>query len=271
MKRIEFFKPQKTISVSVTGQSCSLNCAHCGRHFLKSMIPIETAFEEAEKRKAKSCLISGGCDSRGRVPINHSISEEVAKIKKNRTINMHIGMLEDFELDEVCKLADVISLDIPASTKVVREVYGLNYECEDYINLYNKLRSKIKVVPHICVGLTDSHILEEETVLLEKFAIIKPESLCYIIFTPIAGTRFENKKPPESVYVETIFKKTFELLPETGIYLGCMRPGGSYRQEIDVKAVEAGVKGIVMPSRKAIKRAEEMGLEIIWKDECCAF
>ena len=154
-RQIEFFKPNRTLPVSITGQSCSLNCAHCGGHFLKAMVPIGQALKEAEKRQTSSCLVSGGCDKKGRVPIIDSKEEEAARLKNDYKINMHVGMLEDFEIDEVCKLADVISLDIPVSTSVIREVYGLNYERDDYINLYSKLRAKTKVVPHICVGLTD--------------------------------------------------------------------------------------------------------------------
>lgn len=270
-RQIEFFKPQKTLPVSVTGQSCSLNCAHCGGHFLKAMVPIEEALKEAEKRKVSSCLISGGCDKKGRVPIGKPRAEEAAYLKKDYKINMHVGMLEDYDIDEVCRLADVISLDIPVSTKVIREVYGLDYERDDYINLYSKLRAKTKVVPHICLGLTDSPELEDENILLEKLSEIKPDNLCYIIFTPVAGTLFENKKPPVAAKVQTIFKKTVEVLSETRIYLGCMRPGGKYRDEIDIAAVEAGLDGIVMPSKKAIERVKELGIESVWKQECCVF
>lgn len=272
MKReIEFFKPQKTLPISTTGQTCSLDCAHCGGHFLKAMVPIDTAFEEIRKRQSKSCLISGGCDSKGKVIMNPSALESVAQLKNNCIINMHTGMLEDSEIEEVCRLAHVISLDIPVSAKVIKEVYGLKYELKDYINLYRKLSRRIKVVPHICLGLADSPELEEEGALLDEIAVIKPERLCYIIFTPVAGTRFENRKPPEILLVEKVFKRTSEIMPDTLILLGCMRPRGEYRDAVDVKAVETGVHGIVMPSRKAVERAEELGIKIIWKDECCAF
>jgi len=50
-----------------------------------------------------------------------------------------------------------------------------------------------------------------------------------------------------------------------------MRPSGKYRDEIDVKAVETGIHGVVMPSKKAIERAKELGIEIVWKQECCVF
>lgn len=270
-KLIEFYKPQETIPISITGQYCALDCAHCGGHFLKAMVPINMAFEEIRKRKSKSCLISGGCNANGKVPCISSAQKEIAGFRNNHKINMHVGMIEDTEIDEVCGLADVISLDIPVSTRVVRDVYGLQYEYKDYISLYNKLRRKTAVVPHICLGLTDSPELKDEIALLEELAIIKPEKLCYIIFTPVAGTKFESKKPPKISAVSEFFKKTRTVLPDTQFYLGCMRPGGIYRDEIDVKAVEAGAQGIVMPSRKAVKGAQELGMEIIWKYECCSF
>ena len=59
-------------------------------------------------------------------------------------------------------------------------------------------------------------------------------------------------------------------LPDTWIALGCMRPHGRYRQQLDELAVRAGVNAIVNPTRAAERAAEAAGLSITLGDECCA-
>jgi uncharacterized radical SAM superfamily protein len=58
-------------------------------------------------------------------------------------------------------------------------------------------------------------------------------------------------------------------LPDTPIHLGCMRPGGRYRRELDPLAVRAGVNKIVNPAPAAVQLAAEFGLSVRWENECC--
>ena len=58
-------------------------------------------------------------------------------------------------------------------------------------------------------------------------------------------------------------------LPKTIINLGCMRPRGSYRQELDQIALNCGVNKIVLPSRSAKNKALEMNLKVKESKECC--
>jgi uncharacterized radical SAM superfamily protein len=53
------------------------------------------------------------------------------------------------------------------------------------------------------------------------------------------------------------------------LYVGCMRPKGRYRDELDPLAVEAGVNVVVSPSRPARQRAEQLGLVQHRMRECC--
>jgi uncharacterized radical SAM superfamily protein len=57
--------------------------------------------------------------------------------------------------------------------------------------------------------------------------------------------------------------------PDKPLYLGCMRPRGRYRLELDPLAVRAGVNVIVNPAREAVRLAEELGLRITRGRECC--
>jgi len=67
-KPFVFVKPYNTSSVSLTGQACSLECRHCGRHFLKNMVTIDKIPEKG-MGKFKSLLISGGLDEDLQVPV----------------------------------------------------------------------------------------------------------------------------------------------------------------------------------------------------------
>jgi len=76
---IEFDYPLDTALISLTGRACALDCAHCGRHYLQHMTPIW----EAKIGQATSCLISGGCDAEGRVPVTEHLAQ-VAALRDGR-------------------------------------------------------------------------------------------------------------------------------------------------------------------------------------------
>lgn len=52
------------------------------------------------------------------------------------------------------------------------------------------------------------------------------------------------------------------------VLLGCMRPRG--RWQLEVESIKAGVAGVAMPSARTVEWAEESGLHIEWRRECCA-
>lgn len=61
------------------------------------------------------------------------------------------------------------------------------------------------------------------------------------------------------------------MFPGTPIHLGCMRPGGAWRREADVLAIDAGVDLIVRPAPAAVEHARAQGISIVETDECCVF
>jgi uncharacterized radical SAM superfamily protein len=93
------------------------------------------------------------------------------------------------------------------------------------------------------------------------------KSVVLNVFMPTSGTGLENVTPPPLDDVRGVVRKarkTFE-----NVYIGCMRPGGSYRKKLDVLAVEEGVDRIVNPAKTARDLAKEKNLSIDWKKECC--
>src|SRR5512138_3521678 len=75
--RTQLFCSQSNLfpTVSVTGNSCALNCKHCGGKVLKTMHPAVSPKELLELGRklvvegAKGVLVSGGCQPDGSVPL----------------------------------------------------------------------------------------------------------------------------------------------------------------------------------------------------------
>lgn len=261
-------KPQQTESISVTGAACALQCAHCGGHYLSKMTPLE-ALQVEEDIKGTSCLISGGCDLTGKVNVMDKL-EQLSRIKGDRRYNFHVGLLEEEEIKRLAPLADVVSFDFLGDNRTIRETLKLeNKSVEDYIKCYRLLRKYCKqVAPHICVGLHGGQ-LSGEREAVRRLAEEGLERLIFIVFMPTKNTEYESCRPPEVEEVTALLAETRALLPNIPLTLGCMRPPGNYRAELDLAAVENGINGIVQPTPKALERAQELGLSIKNTWECC--
>lgn len=261
---IGFDYPLRTLAVSLTGTDCELDCAHCGGHYLKSMVPVW----RANPQGAESCLVSGGCDTRGRVPVTSHL-DEVSRLRAGRIMNWHVGLIGQAEAEVIAPYVDVISFDFVGDDETIREVYGLEAGVGDYVAAYELLRSYATVVPHITVGLKGGRIAGEYEALdiLEELGL---EALTFIVFIPTPGTQYSDREPPRPEEVVDLLVEARLRFPGVPIQLGCMRPRGKYRDRLDPLAVRAGVNVIVSPSRGAVTVAEELGLMVERREECCA-
>jgi uncharacterized radical SAM superfamily protein len=263
---IRFDRPARTLPVSLTGIHCALDCAHCGGHYLKHMRPIWKVDGDTDDHT--SYLISGGCDPAGRVPIGQRL-EQVAALKPGRRLNWHVGLIEEKELLRIAPYVDVVSFDMVGDCETAREVYGLDASPDDYLRTLEMLRRHVPVVPHLTLGLRGGRISGERAAL-RAMSELGLNVLTLILFIPTEGTAYADRPPLPLPDVADLLLEARHLLPETQIYLGCMRPWGTYRQTVDELAVRAGLNAIVNPTRTAEKVAAEMGLEITWGDECCS-
>lgn len=265
---IEFDIPHDTMAVTLTGHYCSLNCAHCGGHYLKGMNTIDEAREKLTLEDNTSLLISGGCDKLGAVDFNKEM-EFIKEVKeKSKKINMHVGLIEKDEIDKIAEFADCVSFDFVVDEETIKEVYGLKRTASDYIETYKNLKSKVKVIPHICIGLKGGEVTGEYEALkvLKELGI---DGLVFIVFIPTPGTQYGDRKPPELEKVVEILAKARVDFPKIPIHLGCMRPKGKIRAQIEHYAVQCGVNKVVNPTTYGIKKAEELGLNIKYGRECC--
>lgn len=288
--------PTKTKPLSVTGGDCALNCSHCGKHYLKGMQSLETALGTAcaiapkaaldtsseaalgqvnrcgqGAEKPQSYLISGGCTSQGKVPILPHINR-LHHLKGTSRLNVHPGLVNKEEARALAAVADVASFDFVGNTDIIQQVYGLNKKVSDYISSYRYLVESFgvnRVVPHITIGLAKGEVTNEA----EAVRILASEGisrLVLLVFRPTPGTRFGRIEPPVLEDVAAILAQIRTIIPWVPVYLGCMRPGGNYRNNLDSIAVKCGINKIVQPAKSFQPAAKQLGLEIIYEEECCS-
>lgn len=267
---IEFDYLEETEVITLTGKNCTLDCAHCGGHYLVGMKTVDEVSQGSTNGSTngkRSCLISGGCNSQGKVPFLHQLSF-IKELKRGRRLNFHVGLVNETEADNLRGLADVVSFDFVGDDDTIQEVYGLECRVEDYLKSYRLLRNRVKVLPHICIGLKGGEFSGEYRALdiLEKEGI---DGLVFIVFVPTPGTRYAQKSPPSLEKVIRFLAEARLRFPNKPIYLGCMRPKGRYRQELDLAAVRCGVNKIVIPTKAAVELAKELGLKVRRGEECC--
>lgn len=268
-QEIEWVNPVRTAVLSVTGGACELGCAHCGGHYLKHMLPIGRWRELVSAERVSSCLVSGGCDRRGRVPVTAHI-DTIRELGASCRLNLHLGLAHEEDVVELAPLSPVVSFDLVADDATIQEVYGLEASAGDFLSTYAMLRRHVRVVPHICIGLRGGEP-SGEVEALRALARLGVEAIIFIVFTPTPGTPYESHEPPDPEFAARVMAQARVMFPATPIYLGCMRPRGSYRDILDKLAVRAGVNRIVAPSTAAREVAEALGLSARWREECCAF
>ena len=262
---IAFVYPLDTALISLTGDQCALQCAHCGGHYLRHMQPVW----EARVDGATSALISGGCDATGCVPVA-SYLERIRTIRPGRRLNWHVGLIDEPTMQQIAPYVDVISFDVVGDCETIRAVYGYDKGPADYAATYRTLRRYAHVVPHITIGLHGGQ-LGHERPAMDLLAENGLDTLVFIVFIPTPGTPYAGCPPPQTQEVALLLAEARQRFPSIPIHLGCMRPRTSYRALLDPLAVRAGVNVIVSPSREARSMATSLGLQAIETRECCVF
>ena len=268
---IYFDYPIQTESITLTGQSCALDCAHCGGHYLKGMRTVEGIQAQGSldsNYPFRSALISGGCTPEGKVPFTQQL-EFLHKLKQDVHLNFHVGLLDGDEIPLLKDLADVVSFDFVADRETIQEVYGLERGFEDYRRVYLALREIVPVMPHITLGLRGGKWGGEEQAVdaLQELGL---DGLIFNVFIPTPETRYAQRQPLPVEEVISFLAQARTRLPDIPLALGCMRPKGRYRQVLDEAAVSLGLNRLVMPTPGARRRAAELKLRVIRGEECCA-
>jgi hypothetical protein len=222
---------------------------------------------EAEPDGSTSCLISGGCDPTGRVPVL-AHRERVRAWREGRTMNWHVGFVSEAEMEAIAPWVDVVSFDFVGDDATIREVYGLDRVVDDYVETYRLLRRTARTLPHVTIGLRGG-TLGHELPAFERLQELGVDGLVLLVFIPTPGTRYADREPPTPEIVADLLVEARLRFPDKPLYLGCMRPRGRYRDGLDPLAVRAGINVIVSPSRPARLLAADLGLATRQIRECC--
>ncbi len=266
------------VSVSVTGTECALACEHCKTHVLEGMTALPrfdgSLFDlccELAQRGARGVLISGGCDKSGRVPLlRHLPGLSRARRELGLTIRVHPGLPDE---ETVAGLAEVgidgAMVDIIGDNATIHEVYHLSATTSDYDAMLDRLeRYGVPAVPHIILGLHFGQ-MRGEWAALDMIARHARRFLVVVILMPLTGTPMVGVTPPPVPEIAGFFARARCSLPDTPVMLGCARPLGRIKSEIDRAAVDAGLNGIAYPAEGLVAYAQSRGLKPKFVDACC--
>lgn len=263
---IQFVYPSATKTVSLSGGGCALDCSHCNKHYIKQMDTLDTAIPEG----TKSFLISGGLKKDGKSFIFDK-KKQIRQLREEGKyrFNSHVGFVDPEELDEMAELVDYVSFDFVSDSRVIKSVYKLDKTVEQYVEQYKLLSSKIKTYPHVTIGL-DRGEISWEYEAIDILAELGADRIVLNVLIPTPGTEFQFVKVPDLQEVRKVFAHARKAFKDGLVIVGCMRPKGKYRLDMDKMAVEEGVDRIVQPTPHARKLAEERGMQISYFYECCA-
>ncbi len=269
---------QEFVSISLTGTRCALDCKHCGTSVLRGMNDLSRSsknlFElcsELSLSGTRGILISGGCDRHGRVPILPHIPDLIrVRRELSMTIRVHPGLPDEETVKGLAKLdIDGAMVDIIGNNSTIRDVYHLNAKTEDYDAVMERLnRHGVPLVPHIILGLHFGKMLGEWKAL-EMTANHRIKLLVLVILMPLNGTEMQNVSPPSLSEIGAFFNTARKALPHTEIMLGCARPLGKIKKDVDRLAIEAGLNGIAYPAEGTLSYARQHGLEPEIINACC--
>ena len=279
-REITIFQPGTHFpSISITGAHCSLQCQHCAGHFLKQMNSVTTPQEllrfcqKLAQSKGVGCLISGGCDNTGVIPLNpfYSVFTEI-KQSTSLFLNVHTGFLTYTQAKTLEQTGiDCASVDVVGDDSTIHEIYGLHQRTtNDYATTLKALhKTGLPTAPHICVGLNHGNLVGELNALQLIKANIEPQLIVLIALMPTQGTSMVKSSPPPSLDVARVCAITRLLFPKTEIALGCMRPRGSIRREMEQLAIHAGITRLVQPTQATLHYLGKNGYTVNSKNACC--
>lgn len=279
---IKIYNPSnKFPAISITGSECALQCEHCNKKYLDGMRhltnnkDLENFLMNLSKNDGVGALISGGSEADGSVPLT-TFLDTIKKIKNqtNLIINTHTGLLNE---DTAKKLAeadvDIVSFDINMDEEILRNIYHLDKNLSEYEKAVNLLKKyNLNIVPHVCIGLYYGKLHKElDSIKFIKESGINPSLIVLIALIPPknSSVKFERPNPVDIAKVIATIRFNFA---NTEISLGCMRPRGNIKVEVEQKAIQAGITRIEIPSPQTLNWLKKINPDIKFKffSACCA-
>ena len=266
-------------AVSITGGECGLACDHCKAKILEPMIPARTpealwrVVNDEIARGAQGMLLSGGSNHRDEVEYD-AFYPTIRRIKNafpEFRIALHTALVgRDIARRMEASGIDAAMMDVIGAQDTISQVYHLKRSVADFEHSLECLTAtSLKVVPHIVLGLHYGRMLGEWNAL----EIVKrhpPAALVLVVVMPFYAPAARPFVTPDPRAVGRFFMVARERLPDIPLLLGCARPAGRVKSQIDAYAVMAGFNGIAHPADGMVELAARLGREVRVTPACCS-
>lgn len=266
-------------AISITGGDCKLQCDHCKAKILEPMIPARTP--EALWREvnsiieggAQGMLLTGGSNHRNEVeydpfyPVIRRIKDQFPEFR----IAMHTALVDENAANSMAQSGiDVAMMDVIGAQDTISQVYHLKRSVDDFERTLEILvNTDMKVVPHIVVGLHYGKLLGEWNAL-EMLQRHLPDAVVLVVVMPFYAPEARPFVTPDTSVVGRFFMDAREALPNIPLLLGCARPPGLAKAQIDSYAVMAGINGIAHPADGMVELAARLGRDVRVTPACCS-
>lgn len=270
--------PRRFLPISVTGSACALSCDHCQTKVLDGMISAragEDLFVLASRLRAggsEGLLVSGGSTRAGGVPLLPHL-RHIPRIRSElgMKVIVHSGVVSPGLAAGLAEAGvDGVMLDIIGADETLRDVYHLNLTVADMERSLALLAGQgLRIIPHIVLGLHYGKFLGEHRAL-EMLTRYPVSTLILVVLTPLTGTPMEHIPPPPADQVAGFFADARLAAPATPVNLGCARPLGPAKTDLDKAAIDLGLNGIAYPADGAIAYAASRGLTPRLFEYCCS-
>jgi uncharacterized radical SAM superfamily protein len=266
-------------AVSITGGECKLQCDHCKAKVLAPMIPARTpealwrVASEQVALGAHGMLLTGGSNHRNEVEYDpfYPVIQRIKQAHPGFKIALHTALVDR---DGARRMedagVDVAMMDVIGAQDTITQVYHLRRSVDDFERTLDYLVStRLKVVPHIVLGLHYGRFLGEWRAL-EMVQRYRPSAVVLVVVMPFYAPPDRPFAVPSSAEVGRFFMDARSALPDIPLLLGCARPAGAAKAEIDGYAVMAGLNGIAHPADGMVELAVRLGRPVRVAPTCCS-
>jgi uncharacterized radical SAM superfamily protein len=270
--------PRRFLPVSVTGSACALSCDHCRGKVLGGMVNAradQDLFRLAAGLRAQGTeglLLSGGSNRSGGVPLLAHL-RHIPRIRHElgMKVIVHSGLVSpELAAGLSASGVDGVMLDVVGADETLRDVYHLDMTVADVDRSLRLLSDRgLRTIPHIVLGLHYGRFVGEHRAL-EMAVRYDVSALVLVVLVPLAGTPMADLPAPRADQVTDFFATARLAAPATTINLGCARPLGALKGELDRAAIDLGLNGIAYPADGAIEYARSRGLTPRLFEYCCS-
>ncbi len=266
-------------AISITGGDCKLACDHCKAKILEPMIPARTpqdlwrVVNAQITAGARGMLLSGGSNHRNEVEYGpfYATLRRIKDTFPAFKIALHTALVD---CDGARRMQDAgidaAMMDVIGAQDTITQVYHLKRSVDDFERALEYLVStEMKVVPHIVLGLHYGRLLGEWHAL-EIVRRHRPSALVLVVAMPFYAPAQRPFVTPDAHAVGGFFLDARAALPDLPLLLGCARPPGRVKAQIDAYAVMAGLNGIAHPADGMVELATRLERTVRVTPSCCS-